>query len=105
MCLAIPGRVETITGDDPLTRMGQVNFGGVRKEASLAFVPDARIGDYVIVHAGFALSRVDEAEAQKVFGYLQRMEALAELNDGRRGAAGGGPPDGAHASPSQPQPA
>lgn len=82
MCLAIPGKVETITGDDAITRMGRVNFGGVIKEASLAYVPEARVGDYVIVHAGFALSKVDEAEAHKVFEYLQQMEELGELKEG-----------------------
>lgn len=79
MCLAIPGKVETLSGDDPVTRMGRVNFGGVIKEASLAFVPEARIGDYVIVHAGFALSKVDEDEAHKVFEYLRQMEEFDEL--------------------------
>jgi len=83
MCLAIPGKIESIRGDDPLTRMGRVNFGGIIKEASLAYVPEAVVGDYVIVHVGFALSRVDEEEAQKVFGYLKQMEGLEELEDGR----------------------
>jgi len=82
MCLAIPGKIESISGDDPLTRMGRVNFGGIIKEASLAYVPEAVVGDYVIVHVGFALSRVDEEEAQKVFGYLKQMEGLEELEDG-----------------------
>lgn len=82
MCLAIPGQVETITGDDPLMRMGRVNFGGVIKEASLAYVPEVKVGDYVIVHVGFALSIVDEAEAQQVFEYLRQMDELAELKEG-----------------------
>lgn len=82
MCLAIPGKIESIRGDDPLTRMGEVNFGGILKEASLAYVPETKIGDYVIVHAGFALSRVDEEEAQKVFTYLKQMDELSELNEG-----------------------
>ena len=85
MCLAIPGKIESLSGKDPLTRMGKVNFGGVIKEASLAYVPEAQLGDYVIVHAGFALSRVDEDEAQKVFGYLKQMQALDELQDDRWG--------------------
>ncbi|HKI68224.1 MAG TPA: HypC/HybG/HupF family hydrogenase formation chaperone [Verrucomicrobiae bacterium] len=84
MCLAIPGKIESISGDDPLTRMGKVNFGGIRKEVCLAYVPEARIGDYVIVHVGFALSRVDEDEAQKVFDYLRQMEELGELKEGGR---------------------
>ena len=81
MCLAIPGKIESITGDDPLTRMGRINFGGIVKEASLAYVPEAAIGNYVIVHAGFALSRVDEDEAQKVFEYLKQMEELDDLKE------------------------
>ena len=80
MCLAIPGKVESITGEgDPLTRMGRINFGGILKEASLAYVPEVKVGDYVIVHVGFALSRVDEEEAHKVFEYLKHMEELGEL--------------------------
>jgi hydrogenase expression/formation protein HypC len=81
MCLAIPGKIESVSGDDPLTRMGRINFGGILKEACLAYVPEARVGDYVIVHVGFALSRLDEDEAQKVFGYLKQMEELGELED------------------------
>lgn len=79
MCLAIPGKVESISGDDPITRMGRINFGGVVKEASLAYVPEVQVGDYVIVHVGFALSKVDEEEAQKVFGYLRQIGELDEL--------------------------
>jgi hydrogenase expression/formation protein HypC len=82
MCLAIPGRVVSIRGDDPLTRMGRVDFSGIIKEASLAFVPEVNLGDYVIVHVGFALSKVDEEEAEKVFEYLQQMDELAELKEG-----------------------
>lgn len=82
MCLAIPGKLESIAGDDPITRMGRVNFGGVIKEASLAYVPEVQVGDYVIVHVGFALSKVDEDEAQKVFAYLKQMQELDELKEG-----------------------
>jgi hydrogenase expression/formation protein HypC len=81
MCLAIPGKIESMSGDDPLTRMGRINFGGIFKEACLAFVPEAKIGDYVIVHVGFALSKLDEDEAQKVFDYLKQMEDLGELKE------------------------
>ncbi len=80
MCLAIPGKIESITGTD-LERTGKVNFGGILKDASLAFVPEAKVGDYVIVHVGFALSRLDETEAQKVFDYLKEMDHLAELKE------------------------
>lgn len=72
----------SISGDEPLTRMGRIDFSGIVKQASLAYVPEASIGDYVIVHAGFALSKVDEAEAQKVFEYLKRMDELQELREG-----------------------
>jgi hydrogenase expression/formation protein HypC len=84
MCLAIPGKVVSISGDDPLTRMGKINFSGIVKEASLAYVPEVQIGDYVIVHVGFALSKVDEAEAQKVFEYLRQMDELGELKEGEK---------------------
>ena len=69
----------SISGDDDLTRMGRIDFSGVIKQASLAYVPEVQVGDYVIVHVGFALSKVDEAEAQKVFEYLKQMDELAEL--------------------------
>ena len=72
----------SVSGDDPLTRMGRVDFGGIIKEACLAYVPEVKIGDYVIVHVGFALSKVDEDEAQKVFEYLKQMDELAELKEG-----------------------
>ncbi len=74
MCLAIPGKIISTNGDDePLTRTGRVNFGGVVKEVNLAYVPEAQVGDYVIVHVGFAISRVDEAEAREVFEYLKQI--------------------------------
>ena len=79
MCLAIPGKVTSISGEDPLLRSGKVDFGGVLKEVSLAYVPEVKVGDYVIVHVGFALSRVDEAEAKQVFAYLREMQELSDL--------------------------
>jgi hydrogenase expression/formation protein HypC len=82
MCLAIPGKVASISGEDPVTRMGKIDFGGVLKQASLAYVPEAVVGDYVIVHAGFAISRLDEEEATKVFEYLREMNQLSELDEG-----------------------
>ena len=81
MCLAIPGKITSISGDDPLTRTAKIDFGGILKDVSLAFVPEARPGDYVIVHAGFALSLVDEEEAGKVFEYLREMEELSVLDE------------------------
>ena len=76
MCLAIPGRVETLFDDQSIS-MGKVNFGGVVKEICLAYLPDVSVGDYVIVHAGFALSRIDEDAAQSS---LQTFEALGILS-------------------------
>lgn len=81
MCLAIPGKIESIHGSDPLSRIGRINFGGVIKEANLAYVPEAKPGDYVIVHVGFALSVLNEDEAHKVFEYLKRMDELGELEE------------------------
>ena len=74
MCLAVPGRIESISGDDPIVRMAKVSFGGVVKDVSLAYVPEAVVGDYVIVHVGFALNRLDEDEARKVFEILNELE-------------------------------
>jgi len=79
MCLAVPGKIISISGDEQLTRTGRVNFGGIVKEASLAYVPEAKVGNYVIVHVGFAISMVDEQEAQRVFEYLREMDDLGEL--------------------------
>ena len=81
MCLAIPGKLLSVAGED-LSRTGKVDFGGILKEVSLAYVPEAQIGDYVIVHVGFAISRLDESEADKVFEYLREMDELAELKEG-----------------------
>lgn len=81
MCLAVPGKLISVDGED-LNRTGRVSFGGVIKEVSLAYVPEVQVGDYVIVHVGFALSRVDEAEAQRVFDYLEEMGDLGELYGG-----------------------
>lgn len=79
MCLAVPGRVLSIAGEDDLSRTGKVSFGGVIKEVNLAYVPEVKVDDYVVVHVGFALSVVDEAEANQVFEYLRQMEELAEI--------------------------
>lgn len=74
MCLAVPGKIQEITVEDPIVRTGKVNFGGIVKEVNLAFVPNAGPGDYVIVHAGFAISKLDEREAFKVLADLQSLE-------------------------------
>jgi len=78
MCLAVPGRLEAIISDDPVMRTGRVNFGGVVREVNLAYVPEAQVGDYVIVHVGVALERLDEAEAQQVLATLRAMGELEE---------------------------
>lgn len=74
MCLAIPGKVIEVHESLEWLRTGKVDFGGVIKEVSLALVPEAAIGDYVIVHVGMALSKIAENEAQQVFAYLRQME-------------------------------
>jgi hydrogenase expression/formation protein HypC len=75
MCLAVPGQIIQIEGDQPGTRVGRVRFGGIVKEVNLAFVPEAQQGDYVLVHVGFAISRIDEAEAARVFAYLKEIDS------------------------------
>ena len=82
MCLAVPGKIVSIEGSDPLLRSGRVDFAGIVKQINLSYVPEARIGDYVLVHVGFAISTIDEAEAQQVFEYLRQMGELAELEEG-----------------------
>ena len=77
MCLAIPGRVEEIT-DDGLIRMGRVNFGGVVKKVCLDYVPEIAVGDYAIVHVGFAISKVDEATAEETLATFRAMGVLEE---------------------------
>ena len=82
MCLAIPGQILELIDENPDTRRGRVSFGGVVKEVNLVCVPDAIVGDYVVVHVGFAISKVDEEEARQVFEYLKQMDELAELSNG-----------------------
>ena len=79
MCLAIPGKIVSIEGDDPILRDGKVNFGGVVKRVNLSLVPEAKIGDYVIVHVGLALSIVEEEEAKQVFEFLKTIGELSEI--------------------------
>ncbi len=76
MCLAIPGKLISIQGDNSFDRMGKVSFGGVIKEVSLAYLPEVEIGDYVIVHVGFAISKVDEEAAQQTLQDFAQMEQL-----------------------------
>ena len=76
MCLAIPGQVLDLTQDDPILRTGRVDFGGIVKRINLAYVPEARVGDYVLVHVGFGISIIDESEADRVFAHLREMGAI-----------------------------
>lgn len=78
MCLGIPGRVVSLVDAGGL-RMGKVQFGGIFRDACLEYVPEVEAGDYVIVHAGFAISRVDEEEAARTYRLLEEMGQLAEL--------------------------
>jgi len=79
MCLGVPGKILNIEPSSVGMTMGKVSFGGVVKEVCLAYVPEAQVDDYVIVHAGFALGKLDENEAMEVFDLLQQMNELAEL--------------------------
>jgi len=79
MCLAVPGMILTIAGESDVTRVGRVDFGGIVKEINLAFVPEAGVGDHVLVHVGFAIAVIDEAEAERVFDHLR---AIGELPGG-----------------------
>jgi hydrogenase expression/formation protein HypC len=82
MCLAVPGKILTIFDEEPLTRAGRVAFGGIVKEVNLSCVPEAGVDDYVIVHVGMAISKLDEAEAHRVFEYLEQIGELEELGEG-----------------------
>ncbi len=82
MCLAIPGRIRSISYlYDGAVKMAKVSFGGIIREASLEMVPTADVGDYVLVHVGVAISKVNEEEANKVFAYLKEAGELDELYD------------------------
>lgn len=78
MCLAVPGKILSIAGED-FARTARVSFGGIVKEVSLAYVPEAKVDDYVVVHVGFAISLLDEQEALRSLEYLRQMGELADL--------------------------
>jgi hydrogenase expression/formation protein HypC len=78
MCLAVPGKILSIENEDSLMRLGRVSFGGVARNVNLAYVPEARVGDYVIVHAGFALNVLDEEDARQVLEDFRRMDQLGD---------------------------
>lgn len=82
MCLAIPGKIKSIEMQyGGMVRMARVSFGGITKEASLEMLPDADVGDYILVHVGVAISKVNEEEAQKTFKYLEEIGELGDLED------------------------
>ena len=78
MCLAVPGKSISIEENPLGVNMGKVSFGGIVKEVCLAFTPEAQVGDYVIVHTGFAISRLDEEEARQTLEALAELEKIAE---------------------------
>jgi hydrogenase expression/formation protein HypC len=80
MCLAIPGKI-TETYDRDGIRMAKVDFGGIAREACLAYAPEASPGQYVLVHVGFAISVVDEEEAARTYHYLEQLDQLGEIKD------------------------
>lgn len=82
MCLAIPGQILTVdTLSDPWNRTGRVLFGTIEKTINLAYAPDAAVGDFVLVHVGFALQRIDPEEAERIWEILREMEELHDLED------------------------
>lgn len=83
MCLAVPGKILSTSGEDPLLKTARVSFGGIVRDVSLAYVPEAKVGDYVIVHVGFALNVLEEDEARQV---LECLEAMGIEGDGEEGS-------------------
>jgi len=83
MCLGIPGKVLEISASeqDAALRMGKVEFGGITKDICLAYLPEVEVGDYVLVHVGFAISKIDEEEAAEIFSYIQQIGEMSEMND------------------------
>ena len=91
MCLAVPGKILETTEENG-SRLGRVQFGGITRLVQLDFVPEAGVGDYVIVHVGFAISIVSEQEAEETFEILRQMGELAELEERPEGPSGSPPP-------------
>lgn len=81
MCLGVPGKVLRVDESPIGINMGIVSFGGISKEICLAYTPEAQVGDYVLVHVGFAISRIDEDHAREVFEALKQMGELSDLDD------------------------
>jgi hydrogenase expression/formation protein HypC len=88
MCLAVPGKVIFVQGEDPLLRYARVSFAGVIKNVSLTCAPEAKIGDYVLVHVGVAISIVDQKDAEETYEYLRQMGELDGLEPAGQGAPG-----------------
>ena len=80
MCLGVPGQVVTIVENPLGMTMGKVDFSGITKEVCMAYVPEVEVGDYVVVHVGFAIAIVDEEEARRTLEYLEEMDELGELD-------------------------
>ena len=76
MCLGVPGELIEFTQNEGLIKTGKVNFGGIIKDVNLSYTPEAEVGNYLIIHVGFAISIIDESEAKKVFEYLQEIDGL-----------------------------
>ena len=95
MCLAVPGKVLEIERNPEGVRMAKASFGGIVKSVCLEYTPEIVPGDYVLVHVGFALSKVDEEEAQRTYEILREMNQLAELEEGENEAAAAPPTKGA----------
>jgi hydrogenase expression/formation protein HypC len=81
MCLAVPGQISELLDEGPITRRGIIDFDGVLKEVNLAFVPEALVGDYVVVHVGVAISMIDPDEAERVFEYLEELGVIEQLGE------------------------
>lgn len=88
MCLAIPGRIVEVRGEDPLLRIGRIDFGGIVKDVNLAYTPEARPGEYVLTHVGFALTVIDEAEALHILEQLRELAEAELASQSARDGAG-----------------
>ena len=86
MCLAVPGRVVSIEGTDAAFLTGRVSFGGIVKDVVLAYTPDVTVDSYVLVHAGFAISEIDQEEADQIYSYLKQMNELDEIDEAGSGS-------------------
>jgi hydrogenase expression/formation protein HypC len=78
MCLAIPGKIVELEDEAPM-RMGRIDYGGITRKVCLAYIPEPQIGEYVMVHVGFAISKVDPDEAARTYRYLAEMDQLEEI--------------------------